>query len=110
MWRESHCARGWIASAVFRSTTRSVSRARLATHSSTRINMGSCIATSSLNILLDADRAVLADFGIAHATAQVGEQRLTQTGISLGTPTYMSPEQASAERALDGRSDVYSLA
>lgn len=62
------------------------------------------------NILLDGDTAMLADFGIAHAMASVGDQRLTQTGISLGTPTYMSPEQASAERVIDGRSDVYSLA
>jgi serine/threonine protein kinase/tetratricopeptide (TPR) repeat protein len=62
------------------------------------------------NILLDDGRAVLADFGIAHAMTAAGEQRLTQTGMSLGTPTYMSPEQATAERSIDGRSDVYSLA
>ena len=62
------------------------------------------------NILLDGNVALLADFGIAHAMSAAGEQRLTQTGISLGTPTYMSPEQAMAERSLDGRSDVYSLA
>ena len=62
------------------------------------------------NILLDGDQAMLSDFGIAHAMTDAGEQRLTQTGMSLGTPTYMSPEQATAERTIDGRSDVYSLA
>ncbi len=62
------------------------------------------------NILLDDGQAVLADFGIAHAMTAAGEQRLTQTGMSLGTPTYMSPEQATGERTIDGRSDVYSLA
>ena len=60
------------------------------------------------NILLQDGRALVADFGIARATT-AGE-KLTQTGLSLGTPTYMSPEQAAAERDLDGRTDQYSLA
>ncbi len=58
------------------------------------------------NILL-ADQAMLADFGIARATSEEG--RITETGMALGTPAYMSPEQASATRELDGRSDIYSL-
>jgi serine/threonine-protein kinase len=58
------------------------------------------------NILL-ADQALLADFGIARALSEEG--RITETGMTLGTPAYMSPEQASATRELDGRSDVYSL-
>ena len=62
------------------------------------------------NVLLENGHAVVADFGIAHAVSAVGEQKLTQTGVTLGTPTYMSPEQAFAEKAIDGRSDVYSLA
>ncbi|MDF1504323.1 serine/threonine-protein kinase, partial [Roseisolibacter sp. H3M3-2] len=62
------------------------------------------------NILFEGGEAVLADFGIARAIAdQETSQRLTKTGLTLGTPVYMSPEQATAERALDGRSDVYSL-
>lgn len=61
------------------------------------------------NILLDGGRALLADFGIARALSADAEQRLTQTGISLGTPAYMSPEQSMADRALDGRGDVYAL-
>jgi serine/threonine-protein kinase len=62
------------------------------------------------NILLEGDHALLADFGIARAFSEPdAERRLTQTGLTLGTPVYMSPEQAVAERALDGRSDVYSL-
>src|SRR5262249_12208482 len=62
------------------------------------------------NILLFEGEAMLADFGIALAVEEAGGMRLTQTGVSLGTPEYMSPEQASGERHLSGRSDIYSLA
>jgi serine/threonine-protein kinase len=61
------------------------------------------------NILLTSGAAVVADFGIARAVTEAGGGRLTETGISLGTPQYMSPEQATADRELDGRSDVYAL-
>jgi len=62
------------------------------------------------NILLQDGQALLADFGIALAVQEAGGTRLTQTGLSLGTPQYMSPEQATGDRGIDGRSDVYSLA
>ena len=62
------------------------------------------------NILLPAGQPVIADFGIALAVAQAGGSRVTETGLSLGTPHYMSPEQATADRVIDGRSDQYSLA
>ncbi|MEX2180427.1 MAG: SUMF1/EgtB/PvdO family nonheme iron enzyme [Gemmatimonadaceae bacterium] len=62
------------------------------------------------NILLTGNEALVADFGIALALSHVDRGRLTSVGISLGTPTYMSPEQVSADQPLDGRSDVYSLA
>ena len=61
------------------------------------------------NILLQGGHPLLADFGIALAVQEAGGSRLTQTGLSLGTPQYMSPEQAGAERSVDGRSDIYSL-
>jgi serine/threonine-protein kinase len=62
------------------------------------------------NILLHEGEAVVADFGIALAVREAGGSRLTETGLSLGTPHYMSPEQATGGRELDARSDVYSLA
>jgi serine/threonine-protein kinase len=62
------------------------------------------------NVLLFQGEPMVADFGIALAASTAGQDRLTETGLSLGTPAYMSPEQASAEPRLDGRSDQYSLA
>ncbi len=61
------------------------------------------------NILLESGHAVVADFGIARAIDQAGGEKLTGTGIALGTPAYMSPEQAAGSHDLDGRSDLYSL-
>lgn len=61
------------------------------------------------NILLHDGQPLVADFGIALAVSVAGGERITQTGISLGTPHYMSPEQATGDRPIDQRSDVYSL-
>ena len=62
------------------------------------------------NILLQVGQPVIADFGIALAVSKAGGARITQTGLSLGTPQYMSPEQATGDRSIDGRTDIYSLA
>jgi serine/threonine-protein kinase len=61
------------------------------------------------NILLQAGQPVIADFGIALAVAHAGGSRVTETGLSLGTPHYMSPEQATGDRVIDARSDQYAL-
>jgi len=62
------------------------------------------------NILLSERHALVADFGIALAVTSASGDRLTQTGLSLGTPAYMSPEQVAGDRDIDARSDIYSLA
>jgi serine/threonine protein kinase len=61
------------------------------------------------NILLEGDQAVVADFGVARALTAAGNERLTGTGLAMGTPSYMSPEQATAMRDVDGRSDIYAM-
>jgi serine/threonine-protein kinase len=61
------------------------------------------------NILLHDGRAMVMDFGIALAVSAAAGGRMTETGLSLGTPHYMSPEQATADREITGRSDIYSL-
>jgi len=62
------------------------------------------------NILLHEGQAMVADFGIALAASKASGDRMTETGMSLGTPYYMSPEQAMGEREITARSDVYALA
>src|SRR5256884_4756555 len=62
------------------------------------------------NILIESGEAVVADFGIARAITAAGGDKLTQTGMAIGTPLYMSPEQASAGGAVDRPSDLYSPA
>jgi len=62
------------------------------------------------NILFADGHALLADFGIAHARRVAGGEAITESGLAVGTPAYMSPEQATAEEDLDGSSDIYSLA
>jgi serine/threonine protein kinase len=61
------------------------------------------------NVLLHEGEAMVADFGLALAVGDAGRRRLTEVGLALGTPVYMSPEQSRGERDLDARSDIYAL-
>jgi serine/threonine-protein kinase len=62
------------------------------------------------NVLFHEGRALICDFGIARAIVEAGGEHLSSSGLIIGTPAYMSPEQARGESELDGRSDIYSLA
>ncbi len=61
------------------------------------------------NILISEGHALVADFGVARAVRQASEEGLTETGLAVGTPAYMSPEQATGSEEIDGRSDIYTL-
>ena len=103
-------ARGSRVSSSCRSTKRCASRRRWRTPSRRRTARASSTATSSPdNIFLAGGRVYVIDFGIAKALIETGGERLTSTGLAIGTPAYMSPEQASAGQ-VDERSDQYSLA
>jgi serine/threonine-protein kinase len=60
------------------------------------------------NIMVSGDQVLVADFGVARAVSEV-QEKLTATGMTVGTPTYMSPEQASGDKMIDGRSDIFAL-
>ena len=62
------------------------------------------------NILLTGERAIVLDFGIARAIEVAGDSSITSGNVVIGTPLYMSPEQGSGQKQLDGRTDIYSLA
>ena len=82
----------------------------VAARSTTRIGTASSIATSSRRTSCSSDgQAIVADFGIALAVSAASGPRMTQTGLSLGTPSYMSPEQATGDRVIDGRADIYAV-
>jgi serine/threonine-protein kinase len=61
------------------------------------------------NVMVTGEHAVVADFGIARAVTEAAHEPLTETGVAIGTPAYMSPEQATGAEKLDGRSDIYAL-
>ena len=61
------------------------------------------------NVMMSNGHAIVADFGIARAMSEAGADKLTSTGMAVGTPAYMSPEQAAGDSDVDGRSDIYSL-
>ena len=84
--------------------------AKWPTHSTTPTGTASSTATSSRRTsCCTTAHALVADFGIALAASKAGGNRMTETGMSLGTPTYMSPEQAMGEREITARSDIYAL-
>ena len=108
--RARRCARISRASVRCRSPKRCVSRARSRTRSTTRTSRGIVHRdVKPENVLLQDGHALVADFGIALALEQAGGERITRTGLALGTPQYMAPEQAAGERVLDARVDVYAL-
>src|SRR2546422_500251 len=68
------------------------------------------IAWPPENIMLSGGHAIVTDFGIARAVSAAGGDKLTETGLAIGTPAYMPPEQAAGTGQVDRRSDIYSLA
>ncbi len=100
-------ARGRLAVSEARTILRQVADALAYAHARGVIHRD--IKPDNILIALDDGRAVVTDFGIARAADDTTGTKLTATGVAIGTPAYMSPEQCTGERAVDGRSDLYSL-